>query len=123
MATVTKRILSGSTDGFPITVSATAVSATLIHTGPTSTTTIDEVYIYANNSSTNTVTMWMEWGNAASGSHVITFDVLPKGEGPQLIVPGFPLQGRSATGASINVGASTSNVIQIYGFVNRIVQS
>jgi len=35
MATFTKEILSGSTDGRPILVAATASAGTVIHTGPT----------------------------------------------------------------------------------------
>jgi hypothetical protein len=120
--TITKRILAGSTDGFPINVSATAISATLVHTGPTSTNTIDEIWLYAANSTTNAVTCWLEWGNAASSSQRISFEVSALA-GPELIIPGFPLQGRSATGASIYVGASTSNVLSLYGYVNRIVQT
>lgn len=120
--TITKRCLSGSTDGFPINVSATLCSATLIHLGPTSTNTTDELWVYACNSSTNAVSCWIEYGGAASASQIIAFDVQAR-SGPELIIPGFPIQGRSATGASINIGASTSNVVSIYGFVNRIVQS
>lgn len=121
MPTIAKRVLSGSMDGFPINVSATAVSATLIHTGSTSTSVIDEVWLYLNNSSTTTVTAWIEFGGASS-SGLMTVDVLPKGNGPSLVLPGLPIQGRSATGADLRIGASTSNVLSVYGFVNRISQ-
>lgn len=47
MATFTKQILSGSTDGKQIKVAQTASSGTLIHTGSTTTTTFDEVWLYA----------------------------------------------------------------------------
>jgi hypothetical protein len=48
MATFTKLTLSGGTNnGRQIKVAATGSSGTLIHTGSTTTTTIDEVWIYA----------------------------------------------------------------------------
>ena len=53
MATFSKQILSGSTDGKAIKVAQTATAGTLIHTGSTTTTTFDEVWLYAqlNNAS------------------------------------------------------------------------
>jgi hypothetical protein len=47
MATFSKRILESSTDGKGIKVAQTASSGTLIHTGPTATTSFDEVWLYA----------------------------------------------------------------------------
>ena len=47
MATFTKKILSGSTDGKSIKVAATATAGTTIHTGSATVTTLDEVWIYA----------------------------------------------------------------------------
>jgi len=47
MATFSKIILSGSTDGRGIKVAATASSGTLIHTGSSTATTIDEIWLYA----------------------------------------------------------------------------
>jgi hypothetical protein len=51
MATFTKNILSGSTDGKAVKVAATATAGTTIHTGSATATTIDEVWLYAVNSS------------------------------------------------------------------------
>lgn len=47
MATFSKQILSGSTDGKAILVTATATAGTTIHTASSTTTTLDEVWIYA----------------------------------------------------------------------------
>lgn len=120
MATFAKRILSGSTDGLPINVSSTAGGGTTVHTGSTSTNTIDEIYLTAHNSATSIVTMYLEWG--ASASQVLVCDVPARGEGPVVIVAGLPLQGRSAAGTVIYAYASTSNVLNLYGHVNRITQ-
>ena len=47
MATYSKITLSGSTDGRPIKVAATASSGTTIHTGSSTATTYDEIWLYA----------------------------------------------------------------------------
>jgi hypothetical protein len=49
MATFSKEILSGSTDGRAIKVAATSGTGTTIHTASSTSTTFDEVWIYASN--------------------------------------------------------------------------
>ena len=70
MATFSKQILSGSTDGKAIKVAQTASSGTLIHTGSTSTSVIDEVWLYAtlNNPASAALTV----SNKALTSNVAT---------------------------------------------------
>jgi hypothetical protein len=53
MATFSKIVLSGSTDGRMIKVAATATAGTTIHTGSATATTFDEIWLYAVNSDTN----------------------------------------------------------------------
>ena len=47
MATFSKQLLSGSTDGKQIKVAATASTGTTIHTASSTTTVFDEVWLYA----------------------------------------------------------------------------
>ena len=47
MATFSKQLLSGSTDGRGIKVAATASSGTTIHTASSTATTFDEIWLYA----------------------------------------------------------------------------
>ena len=47
MATFSKQLLSGSTDGRAIKVVQTASAGTLIHTASSTTTTFDEIWLYA----------------------------------------------------------------------------
>ena len=56
MATFSKQLLSGSTNGRPIAVSASATPGTIIHTSQSGTSGIDEVWLYATNTSTSSVT-------------------------------------------------------------------
>jgi hypothetical protein len=113
------RPLSGSTDGVGITLSAT-VTDTLIHTGPSSTSVMDQLFMYANNSTSLAVTIRMQYGGSAN----IAFGEIPA----RSRIPIFEdlrifgvSAGNSAT--LIQMGASTSAIIDIYGHVNRVTES
>ena len=62
MATFSKEILSGSTDGKGILVVQTATAGTTIHTADTTATTYDEIWLYAVNTSASSVKLTIEWG-------------------------------------------------------------
>lgn len=118
MATFTKQILSNSTDGKAIKVAATATAGTLIHTGSTTTTTLDEVWIYAVNTSTSSVKLTIEWGEATAPDGNIEVTVLPEA-GLVTVIPGLLIKG-NATALTVRAFAGTANVICIHGYVNRI---
>ena len=118
MATFSKQILSGSTDGKGILVAATATAGTLIHTGSTTTTTLDEIWLYAVNTSASNVKLTIEYGGATSPNDHIEYTV-PAENGLYLIVSGLLLKG-NATALTVRAFAATTNVIVMHGFVNRI---
>ena len=118
MATFTKKILSASTDGKQIKVAATATAGTLIHTGSTTTTTLDEVWIYAVNSSASSVKLTIEWGEATAPDGNIEVTVQPEA-GLVTVIPGLLIKG-NATALTVRAFAATANVININGFVNQI---
>ena len=121
MATFTKKTLepAGSTGtGLGIKVTATATAGTAIHTGSATATTIDEVWLYAVNSSATAVKLTLEWGETSAPDGNIEFTV-PAESGLYLITPGLLLQG-NATAKVVRAFAATTNVIIIHGFVNRI---
>ena len=121
MATFTKKTLepAGSTGtGLGIKVAATATAGTAIHTGSATATTIDEVWLYAVNSSATGVKLTLEWGEATAPDGNIEFTV-PAESGLYLITAGLLLQG-NATAKVVRAFAGTANVIIIHGFVNRI---
>ena len=118
MATFSKQILSGSTDGKAIKVAATATPGTTIHTGSTTTTTLDEVWLYAVNSSASDVKLTVQWGGTTSPDDDIEYTVKAE-NGLYLIVPGLILKG-NATALVVRAFAATANVICISGYVNRI---
>lgn len=118
MATFTKLVLSGSTDGRGIVVSGSATPGVLVHTGSATATVIDEVYLYLQNNHTASVVATIEYGGVTSPNDLIVATI-PFKSGLYTILPGLPLKG-NATPLEIRVFASVLNVISAFGFVNRI---
>lgn len=115
MATYSKLVLSGSTNGKQIKVAATATPGTTIHTAGAGTTNADEIWIYATNNHTAAVVLSIEWGGVASPDDLIQMSI-PSKTGLYLLVPGLVLN----NGLVVKAFAATANVISISGWVNRI---
>ena len=121
MATFSKLALqpAGSTGtGLGIKVAATATAGTAIHTASSTSTTIDEIWLYAVNTSTSAVKLTIEWGETTAPDGNIELTVQPEA-GLVTVAPGLLLQG-NATAKVVRAFAGTANVIVIHGFVNRI---
>jgi len=114
------RPLSGSTAGAPVQVSATTTD-TVLHTGPSTSTVIDQMFMYAVNSATARVTIRIQ---VAGSANIITEEV-PAVSYMYPIVSDLRIWGVSAgdTATVIQIGASTSAVVKIFGHVNRITES
>ncbi len=115
MATITKAKLSGSTDGKGIKIAATSSTGTAVHTAVSGTTDIDEVWLYAVNSDSSDRKLTIEFGGTSSPDNLIEQTITAEA-GLTLICPGLPLQ----NGAAITAFCATTNVVMIYGFVNKI---
>ncbi len=113
MATFTKVVLSGSTNGRPIKVVATSTAGTTIHTAHA--TSIDEVYLYACNTSTASILLTLEWGGVTSPDDLIEFSI-PAESGLFCVAPGLVL----TNSLLVRAFAASANLITISGFVNRI---
>jgi len=121
MATFTKLALqpAGTTGtGLAIKVAATATPGTAIHTASSTATTIDEIWLYAVNTSASAVKLTLEWGEATAPDGNIELTVQPEA-GLVTLTPGLLLQGH-ATPKVVKAFAATADVITIHGFVNRI---
>ncbi len=112
MAVFTKVLLSGSTDGRPIDVVATATPGTLIHTADATDT--DEIWIYAVNTSGADRDLTIEFGGVTAAD-LITVKV-ESDAGLVLIVPGLPL----TNSLVVRAFGSIASDMNIVGFVNRI---
>lgn len=117
MATFSKQLLSGSTNGRGIKVAATATAGTLIHTAVTGTSAEDEIWLYAHNTSAASVKLTLEWGGTTSPDDHIEVSIPAEGAGLILVAPGILLQ----NGLVVRAFAATANVLNIFGYVNRIV--
>jgi hypothetical protein len=118
MATFSKEILSGSTDGRMIKVAATATAGTTIHTGSATATTFDEIWLYAVNSDTTNRKLTIEWGDVDSPDDLIELTIAAE-SGLTLIVPGLVIKG-NATPLVVKAFCASANVVSIAGYVNRI---
>lgn len=119
MATFSKLTLSASTDGRAIKVAATGTPGTTIHTGSSTATTYDEVWLYAMNTDTSSRKLTIEWGGTSSPDDLIEVTVSPE-TGLLLIAPGLLIKGNASAALVIRAFAATANVVTIYGYVNRI---
>jgi hypothetical protein len=115
MATFSKLPLSGSTNGRQILVAATATPGTLIHTAVSGTSSLDEIWLYAVNTSGVSVKLTIEYGGVSSpGDHI---ELTVSGEsGLVLVCPGLVMN----NGLVVRAFAGTTNVLAISGYVNRI---
>ena len=113
MATFSKLKLSGSTDGKQIKVVATATAGTTIHTAHA--TALDEVWLWAVNSSTTAVKLTVEWGEATAPDGNIEVTV-PGESGYLMVVPGLIL----TNSLVVKAFAGTANVLLVNGYVNRL---
>jgi hypothetical protein len=113
MATFTKELLSGSTDGKQIKVVQTATAGTTIHTAHA--TAKDEIWLWAVNSSAADVKLTIEWGEATAPDGNIEVTI-PAESGYVLVIPGLLL----TNSLVVKAFAASANVILINGYVNRI---
>ena len=83
-----------STEIITIKIAATTIgSADTIHTAITGTTGFDEVWLYAQNSSTSADKLTICWGGTTDVDHTIEFTVAAK-EGVKCVIPGLIIQKR-----------------------------
>lgn len=119
MASFSKLILSGSTDGRAIKVAATGTPGTTIHTGSSVATTLDEIWLYAQNTDTTPRKLTIEWGGVSSPDDLIEITI-PAESGLTLVAPGLLIKGNASAALVVRAFAATANVVTIHGYVNRI---
>jgi hypothetical protein len=120
MATFSKDILSGSTLGKGVLVGTTASigSGTTIHTANTNTSVTEEIWIYAQNTSSSNVKLTIGFGGTSDPADLMELTVTAEA-GLVLVVPGLILKGNSSA-AVVRANAATANVVVLHGYVNRI---
>jgi len=116
--TVTKIILSGSTNGKPIKVVATATPGTTIHTGTSNTTAGngETCIVSVYNSDTVDRTITFECGGTASPDNHVKRTIFA-GD-----TVGVPLPFINSTGV-VGAFGSAANVLVVSGYAEKIVVS
>ena len=117
MATYARVHLSGSTDGKPIPVVATATAGTLIHTALAGTAGFDEVYLWVSNVTGSAATLTLEWGSATDpGGHLCKAVSIPANSAPVLVAAGNVLN----NAAVVRAFSGTASALNCTGYINRI---
>lgn len=111
---ITKEFFSGSTNGRPISVVATSSPGTTVHTAVASTSTKDEVWLFATNTTTVDVLLTIQFGGTTSPDDKIQFTVQPGDT--VTVIAGVPIN----NSLIVKAFAATTVVINVFGYVNRI---
>lgn len=109
---ITKEFLTGSTNGRPVKVVATATPGTTIHTAHA--TAKDEIYLFATNTDTVDRELTIEFGGTTSPDDLIKVTVPTKDT--VLVVAGAP----QSNSQLVRAFAAAANVVNVFGYVNRI---
>jgi len=116
MAVFSGGVLSGSSNGRPIPVAATATPGTLIHTVGAGTTGFDEVMLFASNITVTAATLTIEFGGTTDpGDHVVKAMSIPANSQSIPICAGQRLN----NGLVIRAFSGTASAINISGGFNR----
>lgn len=117
MATYSRILLSGSTNGRVIPVAATATPGTAIHTAVAGTASFDEIYLWASNVTGTAATLTLEWGGVTDpGDHLTKAVSIPANSPPIPIATGQVLN----NGLLLKAFSGTASAINVGGYVNRI---
>lgn len=112
----TKEFLTAGTNGAPIPVTGTTSSAaTTIHTAGTSTSTKDELWVYAYNPGTAAANLTLQKGG--TGANFQNTVSIPNQSGAYAVYTGWPL----AAGLSVTAFSTSAVKPILDGFINRIV--
>jgi hypothetical protein len=117
MATYARNLLSGSTNGKPIPVAATATPGTTIHTAVSGTSSFDEIYMWVSNVTGSAATLTIEWGGTTDpGNHSVKSLSIPANSVPIPIMTGQVLN----NGLVVKAFSGTGSALNITGYVNSI---
>jgi len=115
MATYSKQLLSGGTNGKNVKVVATATAGTTIHTAVSGTSDMDEVWLYACNTDSTDRKLTLEFGGTTSPDDLVEVTIGAEA-GWVLVCPGMVLQNSLV----VKAFAAAANVVVVNGFINRI---
>lgn len=110
---ITKELLSGSTDGRLIKITTTATPGDTIHTA--NSTSRDEIYLWAVNTDTVSRILTIEFGGVAAPDDTISI-TMAAGDGLIVAVPGLVL----TNSLVVKAFADVANKVNVGGYVERV---
>ena len=114
---IERRLLSGSTNGRGIKITATdANNANTIHTTSSTAGEIDEVWLYCHNSGDASIELYLCLGGTTSPDDICRMTI-PSRAGDVLVLAGENFDG----GIIIKAYGGSANYLIIRGYVNRLV--
>ena len=120
MPTYSKVALSGgAADGTGIELAIDSGTFTTIHTTSTTATTLDEIWLYAQNTDTSDRKLTLKFGGTDDPDDLIEVTI-PTEAGLVLVVPGLILAGKASTGLILLGACAVASKMTVYGYVNRI---
>ena len=117
MAVFSGAPLSGSTNGRPISIVATATAGTVLHTAVSGAAAFDELYIWVSNASGTAATLTIEFGGVSDpADHLVKAYSIAANSLPIPIALGQRVQG----GVVIRAFSGTTAVLNATGYYNRV---
>ncbi len=122
MANATTKIpFSASTQGFPITIAATATPGTIIHQTSSSATQFDALYLWAFNYNATDVVFQLEYGAVTVPNNTLIVTI-PAQQGLWLIFDGMIMMGSGVAGSTLaGFCFAGANLVTVWGYVMRTV--
>jgi hypothetical protein len=122
MANYSKHLLSGSVGGRAINIGdLNTTPFAVVHETGVSDTVLDEIWLYANNTSSTAAKLTLQFGGVTLPNDLIELTIDAE-SGLVLVIPGLILTGDGTTGREVvaftDIGAG--GAINITGYVNRI---
>ena len=117
MATISRNILSGSTNGRPLSLAIDSGTFTTVHTGPTTAADMIEAWVWISNISTSQEIVTIAIGGTADGDKM-KIKVPP--ESTVLALPGITIKGDGGSGIAITAASTTANKCNATGYINLI---
>jgi len=116
ISSIERKVLSGSTNGRGIKITATtSADANTLHTATSTAGQVDEVFLFCYNSSTSDCNLYICAGGTTDPDDIITLTI-PAKQGDMMVMVGECFNG----GVAIKAYASTANVLIIRGYVNTM---
>lgn len=113
MSTIAKLNPSGSTNGQPVAVAATASPGTTFHVASATAGVQDEIYMYLTNTDSVQHTVKVQFGGTAASNEI---DVPVPANDTVLAIPGVPVTG----GVTVAAYADVASKVNAFGYINRI---